>query len=170
MLGNRGIPVLNIAEVVKHEAEKRPSDGYPCYFVEPVFSETDDPDRIGENIWSTRMILGFRRADTGETHGQPYEFGIGAMWQLWWYPKNTFWDNETEPPLCVRTPGGDWVIDSRANNCTRKDDRTHRCWIRHGVVPLVTVDKKGISCQAGAGSIQCGSYHGFLRNGVLVKA
>lgn len=69
--------------------------------------------------------------------------------------------------LWVQTPGGSWCIDSRASNCTLPYDYEHRCWVRHGDPPVVTVDKHGLTCSAGAGSIQCGSYHGFLQNGRL---
>lgn len=71
------------------------------------------------------------------------------------------------PQLTVMTPGGRWVIDSRASNCGSPYDYNHRCWIRHGEPPNITVDKNGATCSAGAGSIQCGSYHGFLQNGEL---
>jgi hypothetical protein len=72
------------------------------------------------------------------------------------------------PQLTVVCPnGGTWDIDSRASNCTMPYDYAHRCWIRHGEPPALTVDKAGVTCQAGAGSIQCGDYHGFLQNGVL---
>lgn len=71
------------------------------------------------------------------------------------------------PHLIVTTPGGAWNIDSRASNCGLPFDYEHRCWVRHGDPPLITVDKAGKTCSAGAGSIQCGSYHGFLRNGEL---
>jgi hypothetical protein len=75
-------------------------------------------------------------------------------------------DNCDGTHLTVVLPNGEyWDIDSRANNCTMKEDRIHRCWIRHGEPPNVTVDKNGPTCQAGAGSIMAGSYHGFLRNG-----
>lgn len=75
----------------------------------------------------------------------------------------------TEPPN--PSDVGWWFIDSRANNCTKRGDHhpmKHRCWVRHGTVgdPL-TVDKNGDTCAAGAGSIQCASWHGFLQNGVL---
>lgn len=45
----------------------------------------------------------------------------------------------------------------------------HKCWIRHGAPSeaMLTVDKQGVTCQAGAGSILCGKYHGFLRCGYL---
>jgi hypothetical protein len=52
-----------------------------------------------------------------------------------------------------------------------KDDRTHRCWVRHGTYgERLTVDKNGPTCGAGAGSFFMGAnneWHGFLRNGVL---
>jgi hypothetical protein len=75
--------------------------------------------------------------------------------------------------LHVICPDGQaWCIDSPANNCTLPKDRgaygvAHRCWIRHGTPPLITVDKQGKTCSAGAGSIQTRGYHGFLRNGVF---
>jgi len=63
-----------------------------------------------------------------------------------------------------------WDIDSRAGNCALKDDRLHRCWVRTGEPPDVTVGKSGgPTCAAGAGSIQGGDWHGFLRNGELVR-
>ena len=64
-----------------------------------------------------------------------------------------------------------WDIDGRASNCTMKEDRLHRCWVRHGdpAVPgQLHVDKKGLTCAAGAGSIQTHDWHGFLHNGELV--
>ncbi len=77
-----------------------------------------------------------------------------------------FWDNCKGPHLIAVCPGGsDWDIDSRASNCTLRNDRLHRCWIRHGEPPTVTVDKNGQTCAAGGGSIMAGTYHGFLRNG-----
>lgn len=71
----------------------------------------------------------------------------------------------TPPDVCQR---GWWFIDGRANNCTKPDDGEHRCWVRHGTVgqPL-TIDKAGLTCDAGAGSIQMANWHGFLQNGVL---
>lgn len=78
------------------------------------------------------------------------------------------WDNCDGRHLHVMLPNGHyWDVDSRANNCTLPDDRTHRCWIRDGEPPHVTAGKAGHTCTAGAGSIQAGDYHGFLQNGVL---
>lgn len=68
--------------------------------------------------------------------------------------------------LMVMCPGHEvWNIDSRASNCTKPYDYAHQCWIRHGTPPLITVDKNGPTCAAGAGSIQVGKYHGFLQGG-----
>ena len=63
--------------------------------------------------------------------------------------------------------GVPWDIDSRASNCAKKQDRLHRCWVRIGEPPNVTVQKGGNTCPAGAGSIAAADYHGFLRSGVL---
>lgn len=114
----------------------------------------------------------YKRLDSGETlFGYPSDFGPGAMW---YEPrpeisegKPYYWDNDADRHLIVMTPGGSWDIDSRASNCGSPNERLHRCWIRHGIPPLVTVDKQGFTCSAGGGSIRAGSYHGFLRNGIL---
>lgn len=68
--------------------------------------------------------------------------------------------------LVVRCPDGhDWMIDSRASNCTLPKNDTHHCWVRHGKPEDGTlhVDKNGATCAAGAGSI--GKWHGFLHGG-----
>lgn len=74
--------------------------------------------------------------------------------------------------IVVRIPsthgGIDWYIDGRASNCGRPDDNLHRCWVRHGEPPNITVDKNGDTCDAGAGSIAVDGFHGFLRDGHLV--
>jgi len=105
------------------------------------------------------------------------EAPAGAMWYAWWYDHRTDdsglygwdWDNQTEPPLMCMTPANrEWNIDGRASNCTLPNERTHRCWVRHGTPPQITVDKQGHTCSAGAGSIISGNWHGFLQNGQLV--
>lgn len=79
------------------------------------------------------------------------------------------WTNCDGKHLNAILPNGRvWDIDGRASNCTLLNDKTHRCWIRHGEPPLLTVDKKGHTCSAGMGSIAVGSYHGFLRDGKFV--
>jgi len=59
-------------------------------------------------------------------------------------------------------------MDDRASNCGSRDDDEHRCWVRHGEPPDLTVDKQGLTCTAGAGSIVTDTWHGFLRGGYLV--
>lgn len=81
------------------------------------------------------------------------------------------WTNCSGRHLHVIVPDGtDWDIDSRAGNCTLKEDRIHRCWVRTGDPELgepVTVGKGGLTCDAGGGSILTRSYHGFLTGGEL---
>lgn len=120
-----------------------------CFMMEPV----------GDNL--------FLRLDTKDTMflaAAPF----GAMWFAPWMTHSP-WTNQDGPPLIVKTPGGDWNLDSRANNCGRREDTTHRCWVRHGTAPNITVDKNGDTCSCGC-SIGMGNYHGFLRNGILVDA
>jgi hypothetical protein len=82
-----------------------------------------------------------------------------------------YWDNCPGRHLIVILPNGDqWDSDCRASNCDRKDDRTHRCWVKSGEPPVVTAGKGGDTCGAGGGSIWSGSFHGFLRNGILSDA
>jgi hypothetical protein len=108
------------------------------------------------------------REDTGERADNLNAFGPGAMYLATWYPES-YWKNG-EAPLHVRTPGGDWNIDGRASNCTMPDDDVHACWPRQGTVPHVTVSKSfGNTCSAGGGSIAQPEYHGFLREGFLIK-
>lgn len=100
----------------------------------------------------------------GVVHDNPRDFGPGAMWDAHWMPFHQGPDGRCLVVIC---PGGDeWMIDGRANNCTRPDEK-HQCWVREGEPPNITITKgkPGESCAAGAGSIQTSNYHGFLRNG-----
>lgn len=108
---------------------------------------------------------------------------IGAMWDAeWLHDAGGAWTGPDGLSLHVRTPGGDWCVDSQASNCTQTQDvdvpgkpgwkrftRTHYCWIRHGDPRTgnVHVDKNGNTCSAGGGSIAIGKYHGFLNQGYL---
>lgn len=86
------------------------------------------------------------------------------------------WTNCDGRHLIVCTPAGpeggapiEWDVDSRANNCTKRDENTHRCWVRTGVpgTDPIHISKAGHTCDAGAGSIQTHAWHGMLENGVL---
>lgn len=144
---------------------------YQCYLVLPTYGEDLTYDN---KDWSPhRLIIGWTRQDTGEHKQSLRDFGVGAMWFATWYRKNWTWANETEPHLQVRCPNGDgtreWDIDSRASNCGSPDDNNHRCWVRTGAPPLITVSKgqAGQSCVCGAGSIMLPNWHGMLENGIL---
>ncbi len=113
----------------------------------------------------TRLI--YQRTDTGETllldDAPP-----GAMYDAFWLRGVPRYSGPDGRSLYVILPDGNrWCIDGVASNCTRKDDLVHKCWIRHGEPPDLTVDKRGNTCQAGAGSILTPKFHGFLRNGFL---
>jgi hypothetical protein len=129
-----------------------------CFLLE----KTDKPmaQQI-PGIWSPI----YRRTDTGEEMTWS-DAPIGAMMYADWMEGSDCIGPDGKS-LIVKTPGGEWYIDSRASNCTKKDDNIHKCWVRHGVPPMITVDKNGNTCAAGAGSIMIGNYHGFLINGEL---
>lgn len=119
--------------------------------------------------WQLFVQQVYRRADSGEEMTLR-EAPPGAMWFATWYEDEPAYCGPDSRSLIVKTPGGDWMVDSRAKNCTSPQDHEHKCWVRHGVPPNITVDKNGKTCTAGAGSIAQQSYHGFLRNGYLVPA
>jgi hypothetical protein len=126
-----------------------------CFLIERI-----EPARYVDRFEGKIKSPLYRRMDTGEEISL-YEAPPGAMW---FYYRDI--SNGDPGVLFVMTPGGEWCVDSQASNCTRPGE-DHKCWIRHGEAPDITVDKNGNTCAAGAGSIQCGSYHGFLRNGYL---
>jgi hypothetical protein len=134
------------------------------FLLEPIYSG----ELLSYPSWDNRALKGWRNPITGIETEWPHQQDVGAMWRAAWLPKGFVWENETEAHLIVKTPGGDWDIDNRASNCTLPNDKVHRCWVRHGEPPNVDVNKSGITCNAGAGSIVIGNWHGFLRNGYLV--
>ena len=100
------------------------------------------------------------------------ELPTGAVYNASWYA-DMGWVGPDGRSLVVILPTPDrhpWCIDSRASNCTMKNDSVHRCWVRHGRPEDGTlhVDKNGHTCAAGAGSIGVPGYHGFLHHGALV--
>lgn len=112
---------------------------------------------------ATRQIFHRRLYNTASGKPEP-----GDLYFLKYHKpgEHCHWSNCDGNHLMAILPNGyEWDIDGRASNCTKKDDKTHRCWCRHGEPPIITVDKNGDTCSAGAGSILSGNYHGFLRNG-----
>lgn len=140
-----------------------------CFFIErtkkTIPREVFGDD--GQKIADTEDTV-WQRIDTGEEF-RIQDRPVGSMWFAPWLDK-TYCQPQLAHVLVVATPGGDWVVDSQSSNCTIPEDRQqkdHHCWIIEGELPNITVSKNGKTCAAGAGSIQAGSYHGFLRNGYL---
>lgn len=103
----------------------------------------------------------YKRSDTGEEFASN-KIPIGAMW----YSDEDYYRKGPDGrSLFVETPGGTWNIDMRASNCGLPNDDVHFCWCRHGVPPDIYVDKACSTCKAGAGSIQMGNFHGYIRKG-----
>lgn len=158
--------------------------------LEEYEAEFDDVPRHACDICSAELrctVKGykevFRRTDTGEIL---YFLPPGAVYE------HTGWSDDGKPHnwrttkadgkdyfvsrpneqdgrvlAAVCPDGRHWIVDARASNCTMKGDDAHWCWIRHGRPEDGTlhVDKNGHTCQAGAGSIDTGNFHGFLHNG-----
>lgn len=126
---------------------------------------------VNEDEWQVWTDSIYRNPKTGERWPRR-ELPIGAMYDAWWEPPD--WKGFDGIGLSVILPPDRrwWLVDAQANNCTMKEDRKprkHRCWIRHGDprTEPVTVDKAGVTCGAGAGSILTPNWHGFLQGGVL---
>lgn len=130
------------------------------------------------DLWLVDHERLYRRGDSSELVTLR-DAPPGACWDAGWFRDGSRADRKLGcgarigpdgRTLVVRCPDGhDWIIDSRASNCTKKDDNAHWCWVRHGKPEDGTlhVDKNGNTCAAGAGSIQTPHWHGFLHNGVL---
>ena len=147
------------------------------YIISPDASEYP-----GDKRWPEASPCGYRfrsddewqvRAERIYTDQAGNEFALnrpvpGMMYDAWWYR-----DHDKGPDglsLIVITPDlHPWNIDGRASNCTLPHDPIHKCWVRHGTPPNLTVDKNGNTCAAGAGSIQTPKWHGFLRDGHLME-
>lgn len=85
-------------------------------------------------------------------------------------PKGQMGVGDDGMSLVIKTPGGEWWVDRRANNCTNPTDNQHHCWVRHGdprILGSLHIDKNGYTCNAGAGSIVLGNYHAMCLNGYL---
>jgi hypothetical protein len=102
----------------------------------------------------------YKRIDNGETCTLR-DAPPGAMYNATWLTHYEGYCGPDGQSLTVILPNGRaWNIDGQASNCTLKDDKVHKCWVRHGIPPLITVDKNGNTCAAGGGSIQAGESDG----------
>lgn len=140
-----------------------------CTFWVPALTDVAAGfDEDGEvDHWTTV----YRNAETGK-HSLPGGLPVGAI--VDWTHQGGYRRERTGPDgrylVCI-VPASYrhfWHMDDRASNCGSRDDDEHRCWVRHGEPPDLTVDKEGLTCTAGAGSIVTDTWHGFLRGGYLV--
>jgi hypothetical protein len=151
-----------VHRVVVHREEDRPPDEDPRW---PAACEKCGQPFAPDETRQFFYDLLYRRVDTGALTTLR-DAPPGAMWDAWWLhgiKGGMVMPTADGRHIMARCPNGrDWHIDGRASNCTLPQDDVHHCWIRHGEPPLLVVDKAGVTCSAGAGSIQAGDYHGFL--------
>lgn len=136
-----------------------------CFLVERFFIDSGEAVPVGHYEKEGERIE-WRRVETKEVLDRR-ALPVGALYRSWWMEEIPGMSGIDGQSWTVVTPGGEWLIDSRASNCTAPNDTTHKCWCRHGVAPNFTVNKNGNTCNAGAGSIAIGNYHGHLINGEL---
>lgn len=158
-----------------YEAKDWPFDAFPTV-CERCGRQMDKPER---QIFVDEITV----VKTGDRAGQTFvrrELPVGAMFNIDYYSDIPDWCGRDGLALNVVTPGGEWHVDSKANNCTLPEDHEHRCWVRSGDprTGYVHVDKDSKvqrTCQAGAGSIWINQggprdWHGFLYRGFLIDA
>lgn len=163
------------------EPSERATLAWPtkCDHCDYRFTDDDESQIDSDHLWT--------RGETGETT-TIRDAGPGAIYDATWFHGQAEWCGPDGRSLVAVCPNGaSWHIDGRAHNCDSpclkcsrpysvhynndpqqcayEDSRPHKCWVRHGEPPMLTVDKAGLTCGAGAGSIQAGDYHGFLQNG-----
>jgi hypothetical protein len=158
-------------------------DGYQTFPPTPEIDHADPRwpstcERCGgampaDAVWQVMQEQLYRRVDTGELIAHRYMPPGSLYFQD---PDKRYGEFAGVFPgggpdgrvLSAVCPGGArWCIDSRANNCTMPNDDKHRCWVRHGdpAAGTIHVDKNGLTCKAGAGSIKTGNWHGYLDHG-----
>jgi hypothetical protein len=126
----------------------------------------DNAEYAGDPRWPTHCICGYKY--TEDDHWQVVQEPIyaaadgrrawispaygreptpGAMFDTFWRPELRKEDGLAISVICP--DGADWCIDGKASS--------GGFWTREGTPPLLTVSP----------SIQTGTYHGHLQNGVL---
>lgn len=138
------------AEAEARKAAGIPEGPFPCTWWQRV-----EPEPLHALITIYRNIA--TGAEVEGWTGLP----IGALFAADWDEKG----DDGLSIACKLPDGHLWYIDSRASNCDMPNDDKHRCWVRHGTVgERVHVDKNGLTCHAGAGSIRTSHWHGFLHS------
>jgi len=162
-----GVTVLATTNLTLVDQAKRLDPNGQIADIAELLSQTNE--MLADMTWKEGNLT------TGELttirHAPP-----GAIWNAPWMTKYPQWTGADGLSLHFKGPDGrEFSIDHRASNCTLPNDDVHKCWIRHGTPPDITVDKRaGIpgasaatTCGAGAGSFVSANWHGFLRNGHL---
>jgi hypothetical protein len=132
----------------------------------PVPKDWKKPTKEGEEgIYLVQQVFTSRLYNTAS--GKPE---AGDVFYVKIHDPNEchYWDSCSGAHLHGICPSGEeWDIDSRASNCTMKDDKKHRCWVRVGSPEngTIHIDKNGLTCAAGAGSILLSNWHGYLHHG-----
>jgi len=161
---NAMVPLLDLEIFADQDLGVKPED-YPNERWPTHCSECGEPVPAEAN----RQVFRSRLYNTSSGQPEPGDiFYDPRMHAEDVKPYLCKWDNCNDPRghlKAILPNGQEWDIDGRASNCTMPEDREHRCWVRHGEPSNVHVDKNGHTCQAGAGSILSGDYHGFLHNG-----
>ena len=138
-----------------------------CSFCGQPFTHDEMWQENGDPIMRVTIALPGAALEVGEV-ATLRDLPPGAIWEAQWAVE---WAQgfDGRAFICRLPDGHDWQIDGQATNCTRKGDKRHRCWLRHGDPPRFTIDKNPseLTCAAGAGSILSPGYHGFLQDGIL---
>jgi len=125
-----------------------------------------------DDAWQVFSDHIYRRVDNGEERQlRDWQKVPGAMWDAWYYHDWARMCGFDGRSMCVVCPDGhEWCIDGVASNCPIPEDRGHKCWLRTGEPPNLTVGKNvegQRTCSAGGGSIATPGYHGFMTSGVF---
>lgn len=145
-----------------------------CFFLFPSWTATnnDSAEPISVLVYTSEaggfFHLGTEPLEWVEVKGSPlHPAPVGAMWDSYWYRGyseliegggQVLLGGPDGLILTVRTPGGDWIIDS----CPRRAGITYGLhWMRRGVIPDITVSPP---------IYIPGKYHGRLHDGFLEEA
>lgn len=118
---------------------------------------------IPSDPWQHEADALYSRSDTGELVTLRVA-PVGAIWECPWMSPGC-WPGPDGKILCVKTPGGDWLIDGGASNGPRGE----RGWQRTGTVPNLTATPSIGIGDGKRGGVAAGAYlyHGWLRDGWL---
>ncbi len=121
----------------------------------PTKCDGCDYEFAEEDKWQWNLDLVWVRTDTSEL-ALMSDMPSGAMWDATWWGKK----GGDGRCIVVKTPGGDWMIDCKANNSDEEFG-----WERTGEPLNLTVTPSIAIGRRGKGRY----FHAFLTNGELVR-